>query len=98
MYTVNPVVWLLQELINLYWWIIVIAVVMSWLVAFGIINTYNQFARTIVRFLDAMTEPVFRQVRRIIPPIGGLDLSPLVVLILLEFVSISIDYIYVHYF
>lgn len=93
----NPIIWLLQELINLYWWIVIIAVVMSWLVAFGVVNTFHPFARGVVRFLDAVTEPVFRQIRRIIPPIGGLDLSPLIVLILLEFLSMSIDYVYIHY-
>jgi YggT family protein len=95
--TENPIIWLLQELISLYWWVIIVAVVMSWLVAFGVVNTFNPFARSVVRFLDAVTEPVFRQVRRVIPPIGGLDLSPLIVLILLEFLSMSIDYVYFHY-
>ncbi|HTW34047.1 MAG TPA: YggT family protein [Rhizomicrobium sp.] len=94
---VNPIIWLLQELISLYWWIVIIAVVMSWLVAFGVVNTFHPIARGVVRFLDAVTEPVFRQVRRVIPPIGGLDLSPLIVLILLEFLSMSIDYVYIHY-
>ena len=93
----NPIIWLVQELISLYWWIIIIAVVMSWLVAFGVVNTFHPFARGVVRFLDTVTEPVFRQVRRVIPPIGGLDLSPLIVLILLEFLSMSIDYVYIHY-
>jgi len=87
-----PFIWLLLELINIYTWIIIIAVVMSWLVAFGVINTHNQFARMVVRFLDAVTEPVFRQVRRVIPPIGGLDISPLIVLIFLQFVTYSIRY------
>jgi YggT family protein len=93
----NPIIWLLQALISLYWWIVIIAVVMSWLIAFGVVNTFNPFARGVVRFLDAITEPVFRQIRRVIPPIGGLDLSPLIVLILLEFLSRSIDYVYYHY-
>lgn len=95
---INPIVWLLQQLISIYWWIVIIAVVMSWLVAFGIVNTFNRVARSVVGFLDAVTEPVFRQVRRVIPPISGLDLSPLIVLIGLEFLSVSIDYIYLHYF
>ncbi|HKD22235.1 MAG TPA: YggT family protein [Rhizomicrobium sp.] len=95
---INPIVWLLQQLISIYWWIVIIAVVMSWLVAFGIVNTFNNVARSVVGFLDAVTEPVFRQVRRVIPPISGLDLSPLIVLIGLEFLSVSIDYIYLHYF
>jgi len=87
-----PFIWLLLRLIDIYIWVVIIAVVMSWLVAFGVINTFNSFARSVVRFLDAVTEPVFRQVRRVIPPIGGLDLSPLIVLILLQFLSYSISY------
>lgn len=87
-----PFIVILLRLIDLYTWVIIIAVVMSWLVAFGVINTYNQVARTIVRGLEAVTEPVFRQVRRVIPPIGGLDISPLIVLIFLQFVTYSISY------
>lgn len=74
----------LSELLWLYSWIVIIAVVMSWLVAFGVINTFHPFARAVVRFLDAMTEPAFRQVRRVVPPIGGLDLSPLIVYLLIQ--------------
>ncbi|HTK80381.1 MAG TPA: YggT family protein [Rhizomicrobium sp.] len=88
----NPFVWLLLTLIDIYTWVIIAAVVVSWLVAFGVINTYNQFARAIVRFLDAATDPVFRQVRRIIPPLGGLDISPLIVLIALQFIRYAIAY------
>jgi YggT family protein len=88
----NPFVWLILTLIEIYTWIVIAAVVMSWLVAFGVINTYNQFARSVVRSLDAMTEPVFRQVRRVIPTIGGLDISPLIVLIGLQFFSYLVAY------
>jgi YggT family protein len=88
----NPIFWLLLRLIDLYTWVVIIAVVVSWLVAFGVINVYNPFARSVVHALDAATEPVFRQVRRIIPPIGGLDISPLIVLILLQFLSYAIVY------
>jgi len=88
----NPVVWLLLTLIDLYTWVIIIAVVKSWLIAFGVVNTYNRFARAVIGFLDAVTEPVFRQVRRVIPPLGGLDISPLIVLILLQFISYTISY------
>ncbi len=88
----NPFIWLILQVITIYTWIVVAAVVMSWLIAFGVINTYNRFARAVVQFLAAMTEPVFRQVRRIIPPIGGLDISPLIVLIALQFLSYLILY------
>ncbi len=92
MIAMNPFIWLILELIELYTYVVVAAVIVSWLIAFGVLNTYNSFARSIVTFLDAATEPVFRQVRRIIPPIGGLDISPLIVLIGLQFLSYLISY------
>jgi YggT family protein len=76
---------LLIEILDLYFYVIIAAVIASWLVGFGIINSYNPIARTILRALHALTEPVFGPVRRIIPAMGGLDLSPLVVLLLLSF-------------
>jgi YggT family protein len=76
---------LLLQILDIYWWIIIAAVISSWLVGFGIINAYNPIARTILRTLHALTEPVFGPVRRIIPAIGGLDISPLIVLLLLTF-------------
>jgi YggT family protein len=83
----NPIIALLLLLLDLYWWVVVIAVVVSWLVAFGILNTYHPMARSMVRALAALTEPVFRQIRRVIPPMGGLDLSPLIVLIVIWFLE-----------
>ena len=76
---------LLLQILDIYWWIIIAAVISSWLVGFGIINAYNPIARTILRTLHALTEPVFGPLRRIIPALGGLDLSPLIVLLLLTF-------------
>jgi YggT family protein len=92
MIAVNPFIWLVLELIELYTYVVVAAVIVSWLIAFGVLNTYNSLARSVVTFLDAATEPVFRQVRKVIPPIGGLDLSPLIVLIALQFLSYVISY------
>lgn len=76
--------WLFNTIVEIYIFIIIAAVVMSWLVAFGVLNMRNHFAYSVVRMLDALTEPVFRRIRRIIPPLGGLDLSPLIVLIALQ--------------
>jgi YggT family protein len=76
---------LLITVLDIYWYIILAAVIASWLVGFGIINSYNPVARSILRALHALTEPLFGPVRRIIPAIGGLDLSPLIVLLLLTF-------------
>ena len=86
----NPVIALIMLVLNLYWWVVIIAVIVSWLIAFNVINTYNNFVRSLLRALDALTEPVFRQVRRILPPMGGLDLSPLIVLLAIWFLQYSL--------
>ena len=78
---------LILVVLNLYTYIIIAAVIVSWLVGFGVINTYNQIARVIVRALHALTEPVFGPIRRILPPFGGLDLSPLIALLLIFFLE-----------
>ena len=83
--------WLFDTLVGLYIVIIIAAVVVSWLVAFGVLNTYNPLARSLIRALDALTEPAFRSIRRIIPPLGGLDLSPMIVLLILYFVRMVVD-------
>ena len=74
-------------ILNLYTYVIIAAVIASWLVGFGVINTYNQFARTVLRALHALTEPVFGPLRRIIPPMGGLDLTPMIALLLIIFLQ-----------
>ena len=73
----------LDYVLEFYKWIVIAAVIMSWLRAFNVVNMYNQFVRMVVRFLDALTEPVFRFVRRFLPPIGGIDLSPIVVFLVI---------------
>jgi YggT family protein len=83
----NPFISLALLLIDLYQWVVIAAVIASWLVVFNVINARNEIVRAILRALDALTEPVFRQVRRIIPPMGGIDLSPLIVLIALWFLQ-----------
>ena len=74
-------------ILNLYTYVIIAAVIVSWLVGFGVINTYNQIARVVVRMLHSLTEPVFGPIRRIVPPLGGLDLSPLIALLLIFFLQ-----------
>jgi YggT family protein len=64
-------------------WVIIIQAVLSWLVAFNVINTYNDFVRSFLNALDRITAPVYRPIRRILPDFGGLDFSPLVVLLII---------------
>ena len=73
----------LETILEAYIWVVIAAVVMSWLLAFNVVNYHNNFVRSVVHILDALTEPVFRLIRRILPAIGGLDLSPLVVLVVI---------------
>ncbi|MBV9548479.1 MAG: YggT family protein, partial [Alphaproteobacteria bacterium] len=70
----NPIAALLIEVLEIYKWIVFAAVLVSWLAAFNVINEHNNFVRTLLRILYALTEPVFRPVRRVIPSVGGLDL------------------------
>ena len=77
----------ISYLITLYVYVILASVIFSWLIAFNVINPHNQFVRSVWRALDAVTEPVLRPIRRMLPDIGGLDLSPLVLLLGLYFIQ-----------
>lgn len=71
----------ISYLITLYTYVIIAGVVLSWLMAFGIVNPYNQTVRAIDRALSALTEPLLRPIRNILPSMGAVDLSPLVLLL-----------------
>ena len=81
---IPTMLWLFNTLITLYIWVIIAMVIMSWLTAFNVLNPRSPFVAQIDRALYALTNPVFGPVRRIIPSIGGLDISPIIVLLLLE--------------
>jgi YggT family protein len=63
---------------------IIISAILSWLVAFDVINLRNRFVYNIAHFLDAVTRPILRPVQRVIPPLGGVDISPIIVLLLIQ--------------
>lgn len=77
---------LIDLVLSIYWWIIIAVVVMSWLIGFNIINGHNDIVRQIRYALFRLTEPVLGPIRRILPDLGGIDLSPLVVLVALWFI------------
>jgi YggT family protein len=77
----------ISSLITLYIYIVIASAVMSWLIAFNVVNPYNQFVRSIWQGLNALTEPVLRPIRRMMPDLGGIDISPLVVIIICWFVQ-----------
>lgn len=74
---------IIDLLLGVMTWIIIGQAILSWLVAFNVINTYNDFVRQLLYALARITEPLYRPIRRIMPDFGALDLSPLVVLLLL---------------
>jgi len=74
---------IIQILLNVAWWIIIVQAILSWLIAFNVINLYNDTIRSIWNALGVITEPIYRPIRRILPDFGALDLSPLVVIVIL---------------
>ena len=74
---------ILQLLLYILMWIIIIQAIISWLVAFNVINTYNDFVRQMLYALDRINEPLYRPIRKIMPDFGALDLSPMVVLLII---------------
>jgi YggT family protein len=83
----NPFLWLISTLIQLYIWILIANAVLSWLVAFNVVNPSNNVVRTIGETLYRLTEPALRPIRQILPSLGGLDISPVILIILLIFVQ-----------
>jgi YggT family protein len=77
----------ISYIITLYVYIIIAGAVMSWLIAFNVINPYNQFVRSLWQGLNALTEPVLRPIRRWLPDLGGIDISPLVLILICFFIQ-----------
>ena len=94
MMPVNPILWLVHTVINIYFWIILAMVIMSWLVAFGIVNRSNPYVRQIGYALERLTDPLLRPIRRFLPDLGGIDISPIILLIGLQFLGILVDNIF----
>src|SRR5690606_41678296 len=74
--------------IGIYWWIIIASAVFSWLHAFNVVNTRNAFVAAVGDFLYRMTEPALRPIRRFLPDLGGIDISPIVLLLGLVFLEV----------
>ncbi len=85
--------------LNLYVYVIIFAAVLSWLIAFNVVNMYSNVVRSLWNVLTAMTEPVLRPIRQAIPSFGGLDISPVVLLLLIILIENIIQrYIYPNVF
>ena len=91
---VNPIIWLIVTVIDIYVWFVIAGVVLSWLVTFDIINLRNQFVYMVYDMLFRITEPALKRIRRFMPRMQ-LDLSPIVLIVGLYFVQYSIIWVYV---
>ena len=78
--------------LDLYVWLLIASAILSWLIAFNVVNTRNQFVSAIAEFLYRITEPVLGPIRRALPSLGGLDISPIVLILIIMFLQRVITY------
>ena len=76
----NSVLILIDQIITLYIWLLIASAVLSWLIAFNVVNTQNRFVYMVVDFLYKVTEPALRPIRNIMPNLGGIDISPVILI------------------
>ena len=88
----HPIIWLILTILDIYFWILIAMVVMSWLTAFNIINNQNNVVRQVNYALYRLTEPVLGPIRRFLPDLGGLDISPIIAIIALQFIRYLVIY------
>jgi YggT family protein len=78
--------------LDLYVWLLIASAILSWLIAFNVVNTRNQFVAAVVEFLYRITEPVLAPIRRLMPNLGGLDISPIILILIIILVQKLIAY------
>jgi YggT family protein len=78
--------------LDLYVWLLIASAILSWLIAFNVVNTRNQFVAAVAEFLYKITEPVLRPIRNFLPSFGGLDISPIIVILIIMFIQRVIGY------
>lgn len=83
--------YIFNQLIQIYIFVIFASVIMSWLIGFNAINRRNQFVDSVWRGLNAMTEPALRPIRRFLPSLGGIDISPIILLVLVNALQIGVN-------
>ncbi len=91
MIIMDPLIRIIMIALDLYVWMIIISAVLTWLVHFGIINTSNQLVSTIGEFLWRITEPAIRPIRRHMPNLGGIDISPVVLILAIIFLQMVLS-------
>jgi YggT family protein len=94
----NPFLWLILTIIDIYIWLLIGSAVLSWLVAFNVVNTRNPIVANVGEFLYRITEPALRPIRNLLPNLGGIDVSPVILIILLLFLKQLVVWLYVQLF
>jgi len=94
----NALLWLIDTLITIFIWLLIAQAILSWLLAFGVVNRYNRAVAVIGDFLYRVTEPALRPIRSILPNFGGIDISPIVLILLLLFIERLLIYDIVPHF
>lgn len=82
---IGPALALIYHLIELYTWVLIIGVILSWLITFKVINLSNQFVRMVYDVVTRLTEPLLSRIRAMLPDLGGVDISPVILILLLWF-------------
>lgn len=91
----RPILYVLITIMDLYRWLLIAAAIFSWLLAFNVVNTRNQFVSAVAEFLYRITEPVLAPIRRLLPNFGGLDISPVIAFFLILLVEMYLqDYVW----
>jgi YggT family protein len=86
-------------ILQIYVWLLIAAAILSWLVAFNVVNTRNQFVASIGEFLFRITEPALRPIRNILPNLGGIDISPVILILIIFFIqNVIMRYVYPNVF
>jgi len=81
----TALLWLIDTIIDIYIWLLIAQAVLSWLLAFGVVNRYNRGVAVIGDFLYRVTEPALRPIRSFLPNFGGIDISPIILILILMF-------------
>ncbi len=89
----NSIIFLVLQVIQIYVWVIIASAILSWLIAFNVVNTQNRFVYMVADTLRRLTDPVLRPIRQFMPNLGGIDVSPVILILLLIFAqNLIIEY------
>ena len=86
---------IINIILDLYVWLLIASAILSWLIAFNVVNTRNQFVSAVAEFLYRITEPVLAPIRNLLPSLGGLDISPIILILIIMFIErVILYYVY----